>query len=456
MPGETIDGNDVEAVYKAAAKAVENVRAGRGPRMLECVTYRWHGHMLGDDQRYRAKEEVEEWKARCPIKIHGERLVSEGIITSEQADDIRNRAGDMVVDAVHFASEGTDPDPGSLRADVYAADPPIMEAAPTGATSTITGSSAINLALAEEMRRDPSVFLMGEDVALGGYMAVTNNLVEEFGADRVRDTPISEYAIVGAAVGAAMSGLRPVAEILFSDFITTAMDPIVNQAAKLRYMSGGQYRMPLVVRAPGGVGLGVAAQHSQSFEALLMGIPGLVIAAPGTPRDCRGMLKTAIRSDNPVLFFEHKLLYLMEGEVPEDEELIPFGKAAIRREGADVTIVALLYTVNLSMEAAEQLAAEGIESEVIDLRTLSPLDTETVLNSVAKTGRLLTVEEGPVRGGWGAEVVARAAAAAHGLLQAPPVRLGASDNPIPFNKGLENLSVPDTDRIVSAVRKLLA
>ncbi len=456
MPGETVDGNDVEAVYGAAREAVDNLRAGKGPTLLECLTYRWHGHMQGDDQGYRTPQEVEEWKGRCPIKGQVERLVSRNILTREKADLMEGEAREVISKAVRFAESGSEPDPSALGTDVYVTEPIPPTAMASGkAMNTITGSTAINLALTEEMGRDNSVILMGEDVALGGYMAVTNGLVEEFGSERVKDTPISEYAITGAAVGAAMSGLRPVAELLFSDFITCAMDPIVNQAAKLRYMSGGQYRMPLVVRTPGGTGLGMAAQHSQSLEALLMGIPGLIIAAPSTPRDCRALLKTAIRSDNPVLFFEHKLLYLAEGKVPVEEELIPFGKADIKRAGSDVTVVALLYTVNQSLEAAEYLAAEGIETEVIDLRTLSPLDTDTILQSAAKTGRLITVEEGVTRGGWGAEVVARLATAAHGLLKAPPLRMGASDNPIPFNRSLENLSVPDAERIAAVIRKVM-
>lgn len=456
IEGLTIDGNDVDKVYDTARTLVSDIRSGKGPALLECVTYRWHGHMLGDDHgRYRSKEEVESWKARCPVKRQVERLVSEGKISPEEAEDIRARAREVVRDAVSFAIESPDPEPSDFAADVYISEPSPTEKEETGKTITMTGSAAINLAMAEEMRRDQSVILLGEDVALGGYWAVTNGLIEEFGNKRVLDTPISEYAIVGASVGAAMSGMRPVAEILFSDFMTCAMDPIVNQAAKLRYMSGGQYRFPLVVRMPGGAGLGVAAQHSQSFESLLMGVPGLIIAAPSTPRDCRAMLKTAIRSDNPVLFFEHKLLYLTQGEVPVEEELVPFGKARVIRSGSDVTVVSLLYSVNLAMEAAARLEKEGVDIEVIDLRTLSPLDTDTVLKSVARTGRLLTVEEGPVRGGWGAEVVARVATCAHGLLKAPPSRIGGADNPIPYNKQMETMSVPSVEAIIDRINKIL-
>lgn len=452
--GVTVDGNDVDQVYHAAKRAVADIREGKGPVLLECQTYRWRGHMEGDAGEYRTREEVESWKARCPIRKMSERLIAEGLITEKDHEQMQTESRDAVEQALHFALESPEPDPRTIRTDVFVDDAPLPPGPSPGASQSITGSAAINRALAEEMRRDDSVVLLGEDVSLGGYMAVTIGLAEEFGLDRVRDTPISEYAIVGAAVGAAMSGLRPVAEILFSDFITCCMDPLVNQAAKLRYMSGGQYRLPLVVRLPGGAGLGMAAQHSQSLESLLMGIPGLLVAAPSSPRDARALLKTAIRSDNPVLFYEHKLLYLAPGEVPDAEEWLPFGQAEVKRSGRDLTVVGLLYTVSLALEAAELLSAEGIDVEVVDPRTLVPLDMKTILKSVAKTGRLITIEEGPVRGGWGAEVVARVASAAHGLLKAPPVRLGSSDNPIPYNKSLENLSVPNVERIAEEIRKM--
>lgn len=454
LPGQQVDGNDADAVLGATRRALAEVRAGKGPALLECLTYRWHGHMEGDAHTYRSQEEVTRWKERCPIRQLSERLLAEGALSATELEQMRREVEDEVAQAVHFAIEGTEPAPESLRLEVFAPEPPLPQVRGTGGMKNITAAAAINLALAEEMRRDPSVFLLGEDVSLGGYMAVTKGLVEEFGPERVRDTPISENAIVGSAVGAALAGMRPVAEILFGDFLTCAMDPIINQAAKLRYMSGGQYRMPLVVRLPSGAGLGMAAQHSQSLEAMLMGIPGLIVAAPGVARDARALLKTAIRSDNPVIFFEHKLCYLVPGEVPEAEEFLPFGRANVLRSGSDVTLVGLLYTVHQALEAAETLAREGIQVEVIDLRCLAPLDVETVLQSLAKTGRLVTVEEGPVRGGWGAEVVARVAGAGLDLLRTAPVRLGASDNPIPYNKSLESLSVPDASRIADAIKKM--
>lgn len=453
--GVTVDGNDVDIVYESAVELVETLRAGNGPALLECLTYRWKGHMEGDAQSYRAAEEVAEWKARDPIGQLRDRLVEEGSLSQAEADVYAEAARKEVQAVRKAAGSSREPPPSSLADDVFAPDHvQTVEPPRGGAIETMTGSAAVNMALREEMERDEAVILLGEDVSFGGYLAVTAGLVEQFGEDRVRDTPISENAIVGGSVGAAMNGLRPVAEILFADFITTCMDPLVNQAAKLRYMSGGQYQVPMVVRTPCGVGLGMAAQHSQSLEAMLTGIPGLIVAAPGTPRSCRGLLKAAIRSNNPVLFFEHKLLYLSEGEVPLDEEVIPLGKAEVVRTGGDVTVVATLYMVQVALEAAEALAGEGVGVEVVDPRTLSPLDTDTILDSVTKTRRLVTLEEGPVRGGFGAEVVARVAAAAHGVLRAPPLRIGGADVPVPYNKNLETLSVPDVERLVSSIRAL--
>jgi len=454
--GVTVDGNDVDAVYAAAAELIDSLRQGEGPALLECLTYRWKGHMEGDLEAYRTPEEVAEWKAKDPIARLEGLLVDSGALTEDAVKDHAKSARHAVEEALAFSSASAEPPPSSLTTEVFVAEPGrALKPKRGGEVEVITGSAAVNMALREEMERDEAVLLLGEDVSYGGYLAVTAGLVERFGEARVRDTPISENAIVGGAVGAAMNGLRPVAEILFADFITACMDPLVNQAAKLRYMSGGQYTVPLVVRTPCGVGLGMAAQHSQSLEALLLGVPGLIIAAPGTPRACRGLLKAAIRSDNPVLFFEHKLLYLSEGEVPLDEEIIPLGTAEVVRAGADVTVVAVSYMVQVALEAAEALARQGVEAEVIDPRTLSPLDTDTILESVAKTRRLVTVEEGQVRGGFGAEVVARVSAAAHGVLSAPPLRIGGADVPIPYNKALETLAVPDADRVAAAIRAMM-
>ncbi|MBI2566143.1 MAG: SCP2 sterol-binding domain-containing protein [Candidatus Schekmanbacteria bacterium] len=455
IQGVTVDGNDVDAVYRAARALTEKSRAGAGPALLECLTYRWRGHMEGDAQEYRSATEVAEWKLKDPCVRYRRLLMAEGVIDEAGAQAVSDKAVAQVEAALDFARRSPEPAPATMLTHVFAPEANRVEPGSVGASVTMTGSAAINLALREEMERDERVVLLGEDIALGGYLAVTKGLVDDFGRQRVRDTPISENAILGGAVGAAMNGLRPVAEILFADFLTVCADPLVNQAAKLRYMSGGQYSIPMVVRTPGGAGLGMAAQHSQSLQAMFMNVPGLIIAAPGTPRDSRALLKAAIRSDNPVLFFEHKLLYLVEGPVPTGEDVARLGEARIVRAGKDVTVVALSYMVQVALEAAAQLERRGIDIEVIDPLTVAPLDSETILASVTRTRRLVTIEESPMRGGFGAEVVARVAAAAHGILAAPPVRVGAGDHPIPYNKALECLSVPDVARLVTAVMSCL-
>ena len=461
IPGAQVDGNDAWAVYEATRQAVDRARNGHGPTLLECVTYRWHGHMEGETADYRDEAEIAGWKQKCPIARLEERLVAEGALTQAEAITMAAEASRVVDEAFVSAQAGPEPSLPALTEHIYAPEPahlyqlhrPNQESPPPA--RTLTCSAALWEALAEEMARDPRVFLLGEDVTTGGYFNVSAGLVEEFGPGRVIDTPISEYAIVGAAVGAAMTGMRPVAEILFSDFLTCCMDPIVNQAAKLRYMSGGQYRLPLVVRTPGGAGLGMAAQHSQSWEALLTGIPGLLVVAPGTPADAKGLLKAAIRSNNPVLFFENKLLYLATGTVPEGEYLVPLGVADVKRSGEHVTLVTIGAILTIALEAAQVLAREGIEVEVVDLRTLVPCDWATVVRSVVKTGRLAVVEEGPLAHGFGAEVVARVAGPAWGALKAAPARVAAMDVPIPYNRTLENAAVPDLERIVMAVEGLM-
>ena len=316
----------------------------------------------------------------------------------------------------------------------------------------ITFSQALNEALQEEMRRDERVIVLGEDINLpwGGAFRVTAGLVEEFGPKRVRTTPISEAAIAGGAVGAALVGCRPVAEIMYLDFIPIAMDQIVNQAAKVRYMSGGQATVPVVFRTQGGGGRSNAAQHSQSLEAWFVHVPGLKVVSPSTPYDAKGLLKSCIRDDNPVVFIEHKLLYFTSGEVPEEEYTIPLQKAAIRREGEHITIVSYSNMALKCLEAAKRLEERGIHAEVIDLRTLSPLDMETVLGSVRKTHRLLVVHEACRTGGLGGEIAAQVAESAFDELDAPVGRVGSLDSPMPYSPALENMVIPTPDRIVSA------
>ena len=321
----------------------------------------------------------------------------------------------------------------------------------------ITYREALRGALREEMRRDSSVFLLGEDIGRywGGAFKVTEGLAEEFGDERVRDTPISESAIVGTAVGAAITGMRPVAEIMFGDLTALAMDQIANQAAKIRYMFGGQASCPIVIRTPFGAGVNIASHHSQSLEAWFMHVPGMYVAVPSTPYDAKGLLKTAIRGENPVFFCEHKLLYPVEEEVPDEEYLIPFGIADVKREGSDVTVVATMYMVHKALGAAETLEKEGISVEVIDPRTLTPLDKKKMTDSVKKTGRMVVVSEDCKTCGVSAEIAAVVAEEVIDYLDAPIRRVTAPDTPIPFSPPLEQFVIPNEKAIIKAVKEVV-
>jgi len=324
------------------------------------------------------------------------------------------------------------------------------------AAREITYAEAIAEALRMEMRLDPRVFVMGEDVgAFGGLFGGTKGLLDEFGPERVRDTPISEAALIGAGVGAALTGMRPMVEIQFMDFTACAMDQIVNQAAKIRFMLGGKANVPLVIRTPYGTGLKLASQHSQSLEAWFVHTPGLLVAMPSTPADAKGLLVAALRDPNPVIFLEHKLLYPTRGPVPEEQYTIPFGQAEIRRPGKDVSIVATGLMVSKALAAAETLAAEGIEAEVVDPRTLVPLDKAAIIGSVKKTGRLVVVHEAVKRGGFGGEIAGIVAEEAFDFLDAPIKRVAGRNVPIAFNELLERKAVPDVEDIAAAVRSLI-
>jgi len=314
---------------------------------------------------------------------------------------------------------------------------------------------ALRLAIKEEMERDPLVFCIGEGIGeRGGSYKVTDQLYKQFGPGRVVDTPISEASFVGMAAGAAIVGNRPIVEILFVDFTCLALDQVFNQAAKYRFMSGGQGSVPMVLRTQGGTGNSLAAQHSQSLEALFYHIPGLKLVMPSTPYDAKGLLKSSIRDDDPVIFIEHKLLYMTEGEVPEQEYLIPLGKADVKREGTDVTLVTYSHMTLKCLEAAERLASEGVQAEVIDLRSLVPMDKECILASVKKTGKLVIVHEACKRGGIGGDIAAMVVEDAFFDLDRPPVRVAGKNTPIPFSLNLEKLCVPSVDDIVEAVRSL--
>ncbi len=453
---ERLDGNDPATVHARLAEIIGEMRKDGKPRGVELMTYRWHGHMEGEPESYRTLEEKQAYMAKDPLVRLERELVEKGQGTPEDFAAIRSEVDRRIQEAVAFAKKAGEPELSRLFERTYSPDPSVLyqgtfDVAPEG--SSMSMSQAINSALQEEMERDSRVFLWGEDVRLGGYFSVTEGLVETLGEHRIIDTPISENAIVGGAVGSAITGLRPVCEILFGDFLTCCMDPIMNQAAKLRYMTGGQVTMPLTVRTPVGSGIGMAAQHSQSMERFFFGIPGLIVVAPSDPYTAKGLLKSAIRSDNPVIFFEHKLLYANSGPVPEGDYTLPLGKARIVRKGRDLTLVTHLLGVSAALDASERLAGQGIEVEIVDLVTLYPMDTATILESVSRTGALVTLEEGTATGGIGAEVISRVSLAGFHLLKRPPLRFAAPECPVPYAKNLENAMMPDPGGIAERIER---
>ena len=457
IPGITVDGNDGVEVYLMLREAVERARAGEGPTLIEAMTYRHGQHSLRVNLRDpRPEEELESWLDRDPIARMEKRLTGEGGFTDEQLSETGRAVEEELETAVSYGRDSPEPPVQVMLDAVYAPHAAHTEPGPD-TERTLSYPEALNEALNQEMLRDDRVFLMGEDVgATGGIFGVSAGLMDRYGPERVRDTPISEATFVGCGVGAAIAGMRPVVEIQIFDFVALTMDMLVNQAAKFRFMLGGKPSVPLVVRGPQGGGIRLAAQHSQSLEAWFTHVPGLVVAAPSTPYDAKGLLVAAIRDDNPVIFLEQKLLYVgATGPVPEELYAIPLGKADIKREGTDVTVVATSAMVPRALSAATVLERDGISVEVVDPRTLQPLDEETILASVRKTNRLLVVHEACVRGGFGAEVAAMVGTKAFDHLDAPVARLGAPHTPMPYNDRLELEVIPSQERIVEAVRALL-
>jgi 2-oxoisovalerate dehydrogenase E1 component len=456
IPGVRIDGNDVLAVHAAVGEAVARARAGEGPSLIEAMTWRWGQHSMRANLRDpRSDQDMAAWIARDPIRQFGEVLTTRELVTGKALETIDAAATRELDQAVAFAEASPEPDEDVLAKAVYAPHVAHVEPVDPG-TRELTFAEALNEAMADEMARDPRVFLMGEDVAdTGGIFQVSKGLLERFGAERVRDTPISEATFCGAGVGAAIAGMRPIVEVQIFDFVTLMMDMLVNQAAKFRFMLGGVPTVPIVIRGPQGGGIRLAAQHSQSLEAWFAHVPGLVVVAPSSPYDAKGLLTAAIQDDNPVIFLEHKLLYLGQpGPVPEQPYAIPLGKAAIRRSGSDVTIVATQAMVQQALQAATRLEGDGIGAEVIDPRTLKPLDLDTIVASVKRTNRLVVVHEGCKFGGFGGEIAASVAEAAFDWLDAPVARVGAPDVPMPFNDRLERAVIPSAERIVAAVKGL--
>src|ERR687891_441286 len=452
FPGVQVNGNDVSAVYEAVRTAVARARAGEGPSLVEAVTYRWGGHsMRANLPDYRTKEEEREWIDRDPIAFFKRALIESKQTTPMRLKELEEAVEIELDRAVEFGKQSPEPTVELMEASVYAPHVEVTGPEPPAGTREVTMAEALNEALHLEMEHDERVFVMGEDVGLiGGIFQVTKGLRDRFGEDRVRDTPISEPTFLGAGVGAAIAGLRPIVEIQIWDFVAMTMDQLVNQAAKFRFMLGGVPTVPIVIRGPQGGGIRLAAQHSQSLEAWFAHVPGLVVVAPSTPYDAKGLLTAAIQDDNPVIFLEHKLLYLGQAEpVPEEPYAIPLGKAAVRRPGTEVTIVATQAMVAQALQAASRLDGEGISAEVIDPRTLKPLDLDTIVASVKRTNRLVVVHEGWKFGGFGGEIAASVTEAAFDWLDAPVARVGAPDVPMPFNDRLERSVIPSADRIIA-------
>jgi len=466
MHAEVINGMDVLAVRDGVRRAAELARSGHGPVLCELICYRFQGHSLSDPRtEYRDKKEEEAWRKWEPIQTFSRQIIEAGVASHEQVEELQQRVDRRHEQAAIRAATAPDPDPAEVTRYVFTdsfseqvpekfASPRTLREPPfpERKDGQISFKEALLEALIEEMMRDERVVLYGEDVAdYGGAFKVTKGLLETFGRRRVFNTAISEAAIVGTAVGAAMTGLRPVVELMYSDFEFQAGDQLFNQAAKWHYMSGGQTNVPMVVRSSVGAGKGYGGQHSQALEAHAAHTPGIYVVAPSTPRDAKGLLKSAIRTDNPVLFIESQALYNIRGEVPREDYLEPLGKAAIRRSGRDVTIVAWSLLAHMMLEAADVLSREhGIEAELIDLRSLIPLDMETVLSSVRKTGRCVVACQACRTGSFTAEVAARIQEEAFDYLDAPVARIGSADAISPQSEVLEKAYLPGPGDLVRA------
>ncbi len=461
MHSVVVDGNDVVAVAAAAEEAAGRARSGGGPTLLECKTYRTRPHSEGmGDFTYRTREDVEHWKALCPIKRFREQLLSEGSASASELDAVEKEVIDLTEAAHQFAEASPYPSPDSATRHVYA--PARASALREGSVQStkpreLTFMKATLEALSEEMARQPEIFVLGEGIGVrGGNFATTSGLFAKYGPERLRDTPICERGFVGLACGAAMSGTRPVVDFMFADFVLDAAGEIINQIAKIQYMSSGRLEMPVLLRGCIGIGHAAATHHSGSYYSMYANFPGLRVVVPSNPRDAKGLLKTALTCGDPVLFLEHRELMGTKGDVPEEEYYIGFGEASVVREGTHVTVVALALMVHKTLAAIELLKAEGISVELIDPRTVAPLDSETILKSVAKTGRLLIVDEAFGPFGVGAEIAARIADSGFDELDAPIRRLNGKPSPTPYSPPLEAAVVPSIEMIVGAIRDLCA
>jgi 2-oxoisovalerate dehydrogenase E1 component len=472
MHAETVNGMNVLAVRDAVSRAAALCRAGEGPVLIECETYRYMGHSLSDNRMtYRTEHEEECWREVDPIETFQRELIDAGVMTEQQIEDLRTQVRGETDEAAVAAAHLADPDPKDIYDGLYAdtsadvvgdewrttevlSEPPTFKRDGQG---RILYRHAVIEALVEEMLRDRRVILYGEDVAdYGGAFQATRGILEVFGRKRVFNTAISEAAIIGSGVGAAMAGMRPVVEIMYIDFMLMASDQLCNQAAKARYMFGGKAIIPLVVRTTIGGGKGYAGQHSQSLEALCTMFPGLKVVAPSTAYDVKGLLKTSIRDDNPIVFIEHQNLYTEKDAVPEGEEiLVPLGVGKVRREGADITVVAWSFMASVAAKAAQMAAEEGISVELVDPRTLIPLDEDLIVKSVQKTGRLLVVCQAPLTGCFGEHIAYRAQERAFDAMKGPARIVAAHDVPPPMAAPLEAENLPSPEKVLRNIRQMV-
>jgi 2-oxoisovalerate dehydrogenase E1 component len=457
----SVDGMNILAVMELAARYADDVRSGKGPRFIEANTYRFRAHSMFDAELYREKSEVDDWKHRDPINVFYNYLQEHDLANDEDVAAIEAEVEAEIDEAVEFAENGTWESPEELTRFVYSEEEPenlypLMPSPKSTETVSMTYREAMRDGLRQAMQTDERVFLMGEDVGCyGGAFAVSMGLLEEFGPERIRDTPLAESVFTGAGIGASLIGMRPIVEVMTCNFSMLAADQILNNAATLLHMSGGQFNVPVVIRMSTGGGKQLAAQHSHTLEGWYAHIPGIKVITPATVQDARGMILAALEDPDPVLVFENSLLYNMKGEVPKEGGKVDISKAAVMREGTDLTILTYSASLFRTLEAAETLANEGIDAEVIDLRTLRPLDDETIMASVAKTHRVLIVDEGWRSGGISAEIAARIMEQSFYELDQPVERLCGVEVPMPYPKHLEEAAMPLAPDIVNVVRRMI-
>ena len=469
LPGFEVDGNDVLAVMEVAREAVVRARSGGGATLIECKTYRTRAHAEGmGDFGYRTREEVEQWKSRCPIVLWRQRLMSEFGITETQLQEIEFEVTSLVAESLRFAESSPLPDAATASANVYSSSRTDTSARLSSRTDghagipdvdesrKITFTQATQEALFEEMAANPRIFVLGEGIGIrGGNFKTTAGLYDLYGPERLCDTPISERGFVGLAGGAAMTGTRPVVDFMFADFILDSIGEIVNQIAKMQYMSSGRLKMPVLLRGCIGIGHSAATHHSGSYYAMYAQVPGLRVVVPSNAYDAKGLMKHALRCDDPVMFLEHREILTTKSYVPTEDYEIEFGLASVVRVGRDVTVVALARMVHLTLSVCDELQREGISVELIDPRTISPLDTDTILRSVAKTGRLLIVDEPPAPCGFAAEIAAQVVEAGFDNLDVPIRRLTGDFTPTPYSPPLEAAIVPTPAEIANSIRALV-